>query len=69
MSVEFKEHCRDAKLKRFITFLLELEGKQLKDVLEHLPEEFENLEHETICQMIKRVVGKICRCRSKLCCF
>ena len=69
MSVEVRDRAANEKIKRLVLYLLELEGERLRSVLQHLPPDFERTEHETICQMIGRIVKDICRCRAKLCCL
>jgi hypothetical protein len=59
MTTEISSKEADLKLKRFIAYLIQLDSHEVKDVLHHLPDEFEKIEKETICYHIKQIGKKI----------
>ena len=68
MAELIKEREGERKLRRFISYLLNLDdNEKLQEVLEHLPDDFENLENESLCMLIKRISKQILECKSCCC--
>jgi hypothetical protein len=67
MSSNLKHQLAEDKMKRFVTYLMSIESNQLEMILKDLPDEFEKLEHETVCELIKRVIKNIMTCKYKCC--
>ena len=70
MTHQVSIHEQQQKLNRFMRYLLSLDEAELHNVMQHLPNEFEKEEHQTILEGVIKAVGTIFKkCKDNCCCL
>lgn len=70
MSGYIRDREQQNKINRFATYILNLDEAGKKEILAHLPDDFESMEHGDICHCVKRIVESIkkMKCWKSRCC-